>query len=221
MNLEKACQLLEISPLEIHSPLLKKKYKRKCLQYHPDKNGDKAKFVELKQAYDFLCQQPKPSTFLDDLDETWLRQYLYSIYRSEIEIFKHPLFIKYFIKPVECHLHDYKEYILHPTLEQLLRKDIYYLEEEKLYIPLWHEEITFHGKIKVTIRPKLPDQIELDEDNNILIPYNMFSFKITVGSISILISDQEKKEKRIKEKGIPRIQSSIYDVSEISDILLI
>lgn len=220
MDLEKACELLEISPEEIHSPLLKKKYKSKCLRFHPDKNGKKEKFVELKQAYDFLSQQPKPTTFLDDLDETFLRQYLYSIYRSNMEIFKHPLFVRYFIDPVKSHLHEFKEYILHPTLEQLLRKDIYYLEEEKLYIPLWHEEIIFHGKIKVTLRPILPDGIELDESNNIIIPYAMNQNRIIFGSISILITDQEKKEKRLIGKGIPRIQPSIYDASELSDIIL-
>ena len=221
MNLEKACSLLDISPSDIHGPLLKKNYKRKCLRFHPDKKGDKATFVELKQAYDFLCQQPKPSTFLDDMDETFLRQYLYSIYKSDLDLFKHPLFVQYFVDPVKKHLHHFKEYILHPTLEQLLRKDIYYLEEEKLYIPLWHEEITFHGKIKVTIKPNLPEGIELDEDNNILIPYDLHLTKILIGSISILITEQEKKEKRIKGKGIPRIQSSIYDANELSDIILI
>ena len=221
MDLKKACQLLEITPSEIHTPILKKKYKHKCLRYHPDKNGDKEKFVELKQAYDFLSQQPKPSTFLDEMDESLLRKYLYSIYRSDLEFFKHPLFVRYFIDPVKNHLHEFKEYILHPTLEQLLRKDIYYLEEEKLYIPLWHEEITFHGKIKVTLEPKIPEGFEIDEQNNIRMPFDQNQSIIVIGSISISMTEQEKKEKRIKGKGIPRIQSSIYDASELSDIILI
>lgn len=220
MNLERACRLLDISPTEVKSPSLKKKYKSKCLLYHPDKKGEKEKFIELKEAYDFLLNQPKPSSFLDEINETFLRQYLYSIYKSDIDLFKHPLFVRHFIVPVQEHLNHYKQYILHPTLEQLLRKDIYYLEEEKLYIPLWHEEITFDKKIKVTIEPILPDKIELDENNNILVLYEVKD-TIVCGSISISMSSKEKKEKRIIGKGIPRIQSSLYDVSELSDIILL
>jgi hypothetical protein len=220
MNLDKACRLLDISPKEIHIPTLKKKYKKKCLRFHPDKNGDKEKFIELKEAYDFIVNRPKKQTILDEIDETLLRQYLYSIYKSEVDIFKHPLFVKYFIDPVQEHLNHFKNYILHPTLEQLLRKDVYYLEEELLYIPLWHDEIVFDKKIKVTIEPVLPDKIEIDENNNILVLYEEKD-TLVFGSISISISNQEKKEKRIIGKGIPRIQSSIYDASQLSDIILI
>jgi hypothetical protein len=220
MNLVRACHLLDISPKDIDGPILKKKYKSKCLRFHPDKKGDKEKFIELKEAYDFIINQPKPSSFLDDMDETFLRQYLYSIYKSDIELFKHPLFIRHFIDPVQEHLNHYKHYILHPKIEQLLRKDVYYLEEEKLYIPLWHEEITFDKKIRITLDPVLPANIELDDNNNILVLYEVKD-KIVWGSISISITEQEKKEKRIIGKGIPRIQTSLYDASELSDIILL
>jgi hypothetical protein len=93
------------------------------------------------------------------------------------------------------------------------------LEEEKLYIPLWHEEIMFHGKIKVVIEPELPSNVELDEFNNILISCESKDI-LVIGTVSFLITDQERKEKRIIGKGIPRIQHSIYDASELSDIIL-
>jgi hypothetical protein len=218
MNLEKACRLLDITPDEIHSPCLKKKYKHKCLRYHPDKKGDKEKFIELQEAYEFLVHQPKPSSFLDNMDEHLLRQYLYSMYTSDVDLFKHPLFVRHFIKPVQEHLDHFKQYVLHPTLEQLLRKDVYYLEEETLYIPLWHEEITFYGKIKVVLEPVLPDNIRLDENNNILV-YGEVKDTLVWGAVSILISEKEKKEKRILGKGIPRIKDSLYDASELSDII--
>jgi hypothetical protein len=220
MNLERACFLLDISPKEIHTPILKKKYRSKCLRLHPDKRGDKTSFIELKDAYEFLCNQPKGGSFLDAFDETLLRQYLHTIYFSKLEVFKHPLFVRYFLDPVQDHLQSYKTYILHPTIEQLLRKDIYYLEEEKLYIPLWHQEIVFHGKIKIMIHPKLPDGIELDENNNILVSNITDTNVVVLGTISILMDEKEKKEKRIMKKGIPRIQSFIYDAQELSDIML-
>lgn len=219
MNMQRACFLLDISVRDIHTPLLKKKYRTKCLRFHPDKHGDKEKFIELKEAYDYILSQPKESSLLDEVDEDILRQYLYSIYCSNIEAFKHPLFVRHFVDPVVIHLNSYKTYTLEPTLEQLFRKDIYYLDEENLYIPLWHQEIIFHGKIKILIQPILPSTIELDENNNLLI-YGQ-PRDLNFGSISILMTAQEKKDKKIKNKGIPRIESSLYEVQELSDIIFI
>jgi hypothetical protein len=223
MNLNRACQLLDISIQDIHGPNLKKQYKRKCLQCHPDKKGDKERFIELKEAYDFVSSQPKPTHFLDEVDETVLRQYLFSIYQLNLNLglFKHPWFVQYFVDPVEEHLHQYKQYVLNPTLEQLLRKDVYYLEDEKLYIPLWHEEILFDKKIKVILDPVLPEKVRLDENNNLLVMDTQGKDTLVFGSISILIMDKERKEKKIIGKGIPRIQSSLYDASELSDIILL
>ena len=217
MNIQKACSLLDVSIKDIHTPILKKKYRKKCLRFHPDKHGDKEKFIELKEAYDFLLSQPKEASFLDEMDEGLLRQYLYSVYQSDFEIFKHPLFVRHFIEPIQEHLQSFKTYTLQPTLEQLFRQDVYYLEEEQLYIPLWHQEITFYGKIKVILIPKLPPNIEIDENNNVIVFGK--ANDILLGTISILITEQEKKEKRMKRKGIPIIQNSLYDASELSDIL--
>ena len=145
---------------------------------------------------------------------------MYTVCSSDISFFKHPLFIRHFIRPVQDHLSQFKTYTLCPTLEQLLRQDIFYLEEEKLFIPLWHEEIVFHGKIKINITPKLPSNIEIDENNNLMV-YGEITDTLTFGSISILINPEEKKEKRIIGKGIPRIQQLLYDVHELSDIILL
>jgi len=220
MNLERACFLLDISIQDIHTPLVKKKYKSKCLRFHPDKHGDKEKFIELKDAYDFIKSVPKQRSVLDELDEKVWRQYLYTLHHSNVSLFKHPLFVRHFVQPVQEHLSQYKSYTLQPTLENVFKRDIYYLEEEQLYIPLWHQEIVFHGKIKVSILPKLPSHIEIDEENNLLIR-GPFADSIEIGSISISINEQEKKEKRMIGKGIPRILSSIYDTSELSDINLL
>jgi len=220
MNLERACLLLDVSMKDIHTPLLKKKYKMKCLQFHPDKRGDKQKFIELKEAYDFILSQPKKESFLDEFDEKMLRQYLYTLYKTDFFLFKNPIFIKHFINPVHEHLNQYKTYTLRPSLENLFKKDIYYLEEELLYIPLWHNEIIFHGKINVIIKPNLPENMEIDENNNILIHGEIKDF-VELGNISILLTETEKKEKRIIGKGIPRVQDCIYDTQELSDLILL
>lgn len=220
MNLERACSLLEISRNDLHTPLLKKKFKSKCLQFHPDKRGDKQKFIELKEAYDFILSQPKQDSFLDEFDEKMLRNYLYTLYKTDFSLFKHPLFVRHFIDPVHEHLNQYKTYTLCPTLEHVFKQDIYYLEEEQLYIPLWHHEIIFHGKIKVIIIPKLPSHIEIDENNDILVQGEIKDF-VELGNISILLTETEKKEKRIIGKGIPRLQQCIYDTDTLSDLILL
>jgi hypothetical protein len=106
----------------------------------------------------------------------------------------------------------------------LLRKDVYYLEEEKLYIPLWHEEIVFHGKIKAIIHPVLPKGVELDEENNIWVSYSKELPDRVFQWISILMEEMpERKEHvlRFKKKGIPKIQTFIYDAQELSDVIVL
>jgi hypothetical protein len=228
MNVQRACVLLDLLPHEIHTPKLKQKYRKKCLLFHPDKCGDKHRFVELKEAYDFLGNLPKEDSFLDAFDEKMLRQYVYTLQQTPLDFLKHPLFVRYFVDPVQHHLQRYKTYLLNPTLEQLLRKDIYYLEEEQLYIPLWHQEIVFHGKIKVLLEPSLPKGIELDDDNNILVTYSEVD-DVVLKWISILTDENQKKQIHqtqgksilLSKKGIPRIHSSIYQVQELSDLILL
>lgn len=64
--------------------------------------------------------------------------------------------------------------ILNPLLDDLLLDNIYILhfEEEKYYIPLWHDELYYKHKdsqLVVKCIPELPENISLDCDNNIVI----------------------------------------------------
>lgn len=213
MNESRAYALLGV-PKGSSPELLKKAYRRKCLACHPDKKGNPHAFVELKEAYDFLSQ-PKPS-WLEEFDVYFLRQYLFSIQKADLSICKHPLFVKHFVEPVQKHVDQYKTYILRPTLEHLFKASIYYLEEEHLYIPLWHQEIVFHGKIKVILEPELPNSVELDEDNNLLL--SDLPEILTFGSISILTTEKERKEQKIVGRGIPRISTNLYDSSVRGDL---
>lgn len=192
---------------------LKKAYRRKCLACHPDKKGDTRAFVELKEAYDFLSQ-PKPS-WLDEFDVTLLRRYLFSVH--QFSVCRHPLFVKHFVEPVQKHVDQYKTYIFRPTLEHLFQASIYYLEEEHLYIPLWHQEILFYGKIKILLEPELPSSVELDDDNNIRV--SGITEILTIGPISILTTEKERQEQKIVGKGIPRIGLTLYDSSIRGDVI--
>jgi hypothetical protein len=209
MDLYAACEILHINVKDRNDQeLLKKKFKRACLRYHPDKNGNKEKFIKVQEAYEFL---KKKETFMDQFDESLLRKYAFFLKTLDSPMFKHPLFLKYFITPVENHLSEYRTYVLNPTIENLLNKDIYYLEDEHIYIPLWHHEIVFHKKIKVLIKPILYD-MELDDDNNIYIKRE----HLPLLRISILTQSD-----KILEKGIPRVSENIYDASKLSTIFIL
>jgi len=205
MDLYTACELLNINVSDRNNTeLIKKKYKRACLKYHPDKNGNQEKFIKLKEAYEFMNK--KNETIMDQFDESVLRKYAYFLKSLEYPIFKHPLFLKYVVQPIENHLSEYKTYELNPTIENLLNKDIYYLEEEHIYIPLWHHEIIFNKKIRVIIKPNL-NNMYLDDDNNIYIKQEDLH----------LLGVSNLKELKI---GIPRVSKDIYDASNLSNIII-
>jgi hypothetical protein len=205
MDLYTACELLNINVSDRNNTeLIKKKYKRACLKYHPDKNGNQEKFIKLKEAYEFMNK--KNETIMDQFDESVLRKYAYFLKSLESPIFKHPLFLKYVVQPIENHLSEYKTYELNPTIENLLNKDIYYLEEEHIYIPLWHHEIIFNKKIRVIIKPNL-NNMYLDDDNNIYIKQEDLH----------LLGVSNLKELKI---GIPRVSKDIYDASNLSNIII-
>jgi hypothetical protein len=64
--------------------------------------------------------------------------------------------------------------ILNPLLDDLLLDNIYILhfEEQKYYIPLWHDEVYYnHNNNQLVVKciPELPENISLDNDNNLII----------------------------------------------------
>ena len=210
MDLYTACELLNIDVSDRNNTeLIKKKYKRACLKYHPDKNGNQEKFIKLKEAYEFINK--KNETIMDQFDESVLRKYAYFLKSLESPLFKHPLFLKYVVQPIENHLSEYKTYELNPTIENLLNKDIYYLEDEHIYIPLWHHEIIFNKKIRVIIKPNL-NNMYLDDDNNIYIK------REDLHLLGVSNLTNEFKELKI---GIPRVSKDIYDASNLSNIIII
>ena len=218
MKIQEACLLLQILPHDrFDIPLLKKKYKKACLLHHPDKKGDNTEFIRVKEAYAFLLTRPEDE-YMDRIEEKQWR--LYAYWLSHIE---HPLLTRYVVRPIQQHLSGYKTYLLEPTIENMLRKDIYYLEEEQLYIPLWHQELVFYKKIRIVLQPKLVDA-QLDEDNNLYVPILYTDTCLRFGNISILITEEDKKRGRLLQQGIPRLSDrneKIYNVEHLADIVFL
>ena len=97
---------------------------------------------------------------------------------------------------------DIMVYVLNPSIDDLLNNNVYklYLEEELYLVPLWHSEMYFDVKkreneseepketndikeIIVLCYPELPENITIDEDNNLYIEVNL-----NVSDISLFLS---------------------------------
>jgi len=130
-------------------------------------------------------------------------------------------------------------YVLNPKLSDLLENKVYKLMvDDKLYmVPLWHKEIYFdcsnNEEIIVICEPVLPENIKIDEENNILVEltirknelfstdiiryeYEGLSFEIPFNRLFI------KREQTYKffKSGIMKITDDIYNVSDKSDIIV-
>ena len=125
--------------------------------------------------------------------------------------------------------------VLEPNLYDLLNDNIYvyYHNNNKYYIPLWHSELIYDNFI-VKCVPNLPDHVYIDEKNNLHIHLNVKydglldkkyinfnlenkSYDIDVSNLRI-ISNQIVQLKNI---GISKIDiDNIYNVSKRSDIVV-
>ena len=130
--------------------------------------------------------------------------------------------------------------IINPSLDDLINDNIYILdfETEKYYVPLWHDEIYYKHKesdLIIKCMPDLPENISLDNDNNIIIEikisiqlllnYEYYPYKLGTQEYSIPINELRIKKKQsyiLKQKGISLINNSnMYDNSLKSNIIFI
>lgn len=128
-----------------------------------------------------------------------------------------------------------KFFNLNPSIDDLIHNMIYVLEynNKKKYIPLWHNELHFNDCI-VYINPELPNNIEIDDDNNINIFIEMTESEMFAGiskkisiceNVDVYIDTNNllcrKFQKYILQGyGISKINDeNIFDVSNKSDII--
>lgn len=135
---------------------------------------------------------------------------------------------------------DIQIYVLNPSITDLFENNIYKLElDNKLYfVPLWHNELYFDGKngdIIVKCIPDLPENIIIDENNNLIITVRFsFTFSllsenvktISIGNKSFDVPIAELLCKRIqtytfKKQGISKIcEKDMYSIGDLSDIII-
>ena len=128
--------------------------------------------------------------------------------------------------------------LLNPSLEDLLNDNVYKLlvDERTFMVPLWHHELIYDNSgcdLYVNCIPMLPDNIEIDPDNNMTVA---LSYKISdllqTDIINVPIGGRDfsfrPDELRVVDRqrlskfgvGIPRIkQKNVYDVSSRGDVI--
>ena len=197
----------------------------------------------------------------DDLDkETTINIYNFlSKYRSLFH-FSNEFLDK--IKEIIIRKHDdIMVYVLNPSIDDLLNNNVYklYVDEELYLVPLWHSEMYFDVKnetkddtkdaketkdtknikeIIVLCHPELPENITIDEDNNLYVEVNLNvsdispflssskNMKVFIGKkmldiplYNLYIRDTQLY--RIKSQGLTKIkENDIYDISEKCDIIV-
>jgi len=134
-----------------------------------------------------------------------------------------------------------KIYILKPSLNDLFENKVYKLlvDDETYYVPLWHNEVYFDKKndttkdIIVFCVPELPDNIFIDENNNLLVNLSVNLSEIFQKmEISFLLDKREYKIPREKlyikkeqsytffKEGISQIEKDIYNIHKKSNIIV-
>lgn len=129
--------------------------------------------------------------------------------------------------------------ILNPTLEDLFDNNLYKLtvENQTYIVPLWHHELIYENNnrdIYVKCNPILPDNIEIDDINDIHV-YKQYSIKELWGKDTFEVDIHVKKIQLEVDKlklmrhqtiillksGISRVNlKNIYDVSMVSTIYI-
>lgn len=212
MNKRRACALLNLTePFTKES--VRKGYFKASLKYHPDKNKDSDLFLEIKEAYDFLLADLNALSPLFYLDES----YTYGAYT---------LLKTYVLDPLEKHIHSYTIYELNPTIDNLIHKDVYFLKEYDLYIPLWHHELWYEEKsLKIKIIPNLPHYITIDTQNNIHVYLEIKTKQVGdtvtfhLGKTEYAFVYEDVRQIILYQQGIPILQEKIFEVS-LSDIYI-
>jgi DnaJ domain len=284
MNLEEAFSILELdSTSNLTIKIVKNKYHKMALKWHPDKNADSSdttsRFQKINEAYDTIMREmgdnePKDIAFnsYDYLLKMFIRfvtegQYnevIISAIISAAEGYSLKMFenlsqeqsvsVYYFLLKNKSFLRindttldkvkqllfekfkDIQIFYLNPSLNDLLNSNVYRLDINKViyFVPLWHSELYFDSDIIVKCNPELPDNVEIDEDNNLLVE-KTFQFSsilekewipIHLGDLTLNIPVKQLyirpvQKYSFKGQGILRVdEDDIYNENERGDIII-
>lgn len=183
-----------------------------------------------------MCED-KAIEFLNTIDKNKLIL-LYDFFKEHSSAFHYSI---HFLEKIKTIIHDKTKHderiILKPTINDLFEQNVYKLNyhNETFYIPLWQPEIVFdisNNQLFVTCQPDLPNNIRIDDKNNIFINT---SFKLNelwddcnphvkIGNKEIKINKEQIFMKHNQtlcfyNQGIPKISSQdVFSVSKLSNV---
>jgi len=136
---------------------------------------------------------------------------------------------------------DVQIYVLNPSIDDMFLNNVYKLELNGVlyFVPLWHSELYFDGTnendtVIVKCIPELPENITIDENNNIIISlpisftFSLFeekfiSFNLGVNRFDIPLAELKliRVQKYVfKGAGISKInENDIYNLEERGDVI--
>jgi uncharacterized protein YajQ (UPF0234 family) len=131
-------------------------------------------------------------------------------------------------------------YILNPSIDDLFENNIYKITlfEKKYLVPLWHNELYFEGvsgEIIIKCIPELPENMSIDENNNLLVYLNINLTKellntqfieVKIGKRVFNIQTDLLHIKKVqyitfKYEGISKIiEDDMYNIDKKADIII-
>ena len=207
---------------------------------------DDGKFVDIiAKIINDILNKGKQVTIkiFEDLDkDTALNIYIFLSRYKSVLYFSEDLLEN--VKQMVIQKYDNVEiYKLNPNINDILHNNFYklYIQDQLYLVPLWHKESYYDGsgcEIIAICDPDLPDNIKIDDDNNLIIEVKIdtysvlpdmiineipLSFKICDESFSIPLSElylRREQYYRLKCKGLVNVKKDLYDLSDKSDVVI-
>tara|TARA_B100000035_G_C21033302_1_gene569552 strand:+ start:3602 stop:4408 length:807 start_codon:yes stop_codon:yes gene_type:complete len=218
-----ALKMFEINNIsEIDLKQLKKKYMKKAIQLHPDKGGSNEEFITLQNNYEMLktlVEENEINDF-DKLCNTFIKfmtcekeENKKVLHNDLLDLFnnisndwynkldsQYKIILKMLYEKYNKITSDKKIINLFVSFEDVYNDNIYklYYDNNLFLVPLWCKECSFdynNIEINVKIFIDLPENVSIDENNNICIfkNYNLLEIvrkpilEINISSINIPI----------------------------------
>lgn len=119
-------------------------------------------------------------------------------------------------------------YILNPSIDDILDNNIYKLDicGNIYYVPLWHDEVYFDNKLNdekseiiVKCIPQLPDNVIIDDNNNIIVTIDIsFTFSLFDQEKIMIKIGKKSLDIKINELYIKRFQTYYFYNQGITEI---
>ena len=140
---------------------------------------------------------------------------------------------------------DVQIYVLNPSINDLFSNNVYKLDldGELYFVPLWHNELYFddkrleNGKDNIIVKciPELPENISIDENNNIHILLRLsFTFSLLEQKSIVFFLGEKRFELPLeglkiqkfqtcilRKQGISKVfENDLYNIEEKGDIIV-